>query len=201
MISRVLKDRGLSKSGLAEALNVPNSAITAMLQGDRRILADEVPIIRKYLGLDTIPILGMVYEGMVRWDRSKSHVRLRAPLEIDENTFAIETRRDDLGTFFSSWYLVFQSPFSTNAVEAVGSGSGNFCIVFYEDKYLFGHARINRASALHGLAIDITNIISGAVTTVPILRDGRVKYCAAVAAIPERTGALIFTDPFSEKPK
>jgi repressor LexA len=61
---RVALDRpGKSKGGLAQAMGVGNSAITALLKGDRQIKAHEVPMIAEYLGLYSIPVMGFVGAG------------------------------------------------------------------------------------------------------------------------------------------
>jgi len=62
-IKKAFAKTGKSKSGLAEALDVANSAISELLAGRRAIKADEVPLITKYLELDRIPIVGRVGLG------------------------------------------------------------------------------------------------------------------------------------------
>lgn len=52
LIKRALERPGKSKGGLAKFLGLPNSAITALLKGDRAIKLREVPKIRTYLELD-----------------------------------------------------------------------------------------------------------------------------------------------------
>lgn len=63
MIEIGLKKPGKLKSGLAEALGIPNSAVTELLAGRRLIKADEIPKIVQYLELDQVPIMGRVGAG------------------------------------------------------------------------------------------------------------------------------------------
>ena len=52
-----------TKSGLAAHLNLRNSAITEILQGQRNIKAEELPLIVEYLELDRVPIMGRIGAG------------------------------------------------------------------------------------------------------------------------------------------
>lgn len=108
LISRTLDARGLSKSGLAQVLKIPNSAVTALLKGDRRLLADEVPKVRKYLKLDTVPIVGRVAAGakMIFLPDTGEWERVPAPDDANENTVAAEIHGTSLGPLFDHW-LVF----------------------------------------------------------------------------------------------
>lgn len=63
IIKAALDRPGKSKGGLAQAMGVGNSAITALLKGERQIKAHEVPMIAEYLGLYSIPVMGFVGAG------------------------------------------------------------------------------------------------------------------------------------------
>src|SRR5262245_5790283 len=63
LIKDALRKTGRSKSGLAQALGVPASAITEMLKGVRHIKTDEIPIIVRYLDLNLVPIVGYIVGG------------------------------------------------------------------------------------------------------------------------------------------
>lgn len=49
MLSAALKRPGYSKTGLAKALGKAPSAVTLLVRGERRIMANEVPLIEAYL--------------------------------------------------------------------------------------------------------------------------------------------------------
>lgn len=108
LIGRTLTARGLSKSGLADALGVGNSAVTALLKGERRLLADEVPKAKKYLNLDTVPVVGKVAAGarMIFFADTGEWDRVPAPDDANENTVAAEIEGSSLGPLFDRW-LVF----------------------------------------------------------------------------------------------
>ncbi len=63
LIKAGLERTGKSKIGLAKALGRQPSAITAMLQGQRRVQAEEVPVIVAYLELNKVRIMGFVGAG------------------------------------------------------------------------------------------------------------------------------------------
>lgn len=63
LIKAALERTGKNKIGLAKALGRQPSAITALLQGARRVQADEVPVIVAYLELNKVPIMGYVGAG------------------------------------------------------------------------------------------------------------------------------------------
>lgn len=63
MIARGLEKPGKTKSGLAEALGIPNSGVTSILKGTRKIKANELPKINQYLELDIVAIMGFVGAG------------------------------------------------------------------------------------------------------------------------------------------
>jgi repressor LexA len=67
-IRRGLQKPGKSKSGLAEALGLWPSAITALLNGQRELKAREIPIVARYLELDMpqpgeVRVMGYVGAG------------------------------------------------------------------------------------------------------------------------------------------
>jgi repressor LexA len=63
LIKAAHKRTGKNKNGLAKALGRQPSRITAMLQGQRRVQAEEVPVIVAYLGLNKVPVMGFVGAG------------------------------------------------------------------------------------------------------------------------------------------
>ncbi len=53
-----LKHTGKTRSGLAKALGRSPSAVTDLLNGHRRLRADEIPIVAEYLGIEPPRPLG-----------------------------------------------------------------------------------------------------------------------------------------------
>jgi repressor LexA len=62
-INEALERTRKSKGGLAVHLGLRNSAITEIVQGERNIKANEMPLIIEYLELDRVPIMGRVGAG------------------------------------------------------------------------------------------------------------------------------------------
>lgn len=104
------------KTELAKRLGLQPSAITDMLKKDkpRRIREKEIPIIRRYLGLEDenmVPIVGSVGAG------SEAHFyalasddpgeRVPAPAGASPDTVAVEIRGDSLGPAFNGWLAFY----------------------------------------------------------------------------------------------
>lgn len=109
-IRRMLKLRGLSKSGLAQTLKVPNSAITELLKGNRRLLAAEVPKLKAYLKLDTVPLKGYVSAGRREYSELPDDELDRVPApeyNTTDKTAAMELRGQSLGPIFETWLAYF----------------------------------------------------------------------------------------------
>lgn len=64
-IKAALKRPGKTKIGLAAAMSVTPSAITALLKGERQLKADEVPMVAEYLDLNSVFLMGFVGAGGV----------------------------------------------------------------------------------------------------------------------------------------
>lgn len=117
-IAEGLKKPGKSKTGLASALGIWPSAVTAMLQGRRRIQVAEIEKAAEYLGLEaplgadpgTVPLVGYVSAGAAthRFNVGDGELeRVRAPEDATENTVAVEVRGDSLGSFFDRWLVYY----------------------------------------------------------------------------------------------
>lgn len=110
IIARTLKKRSLQKSGLAEVLGISGSGISALLKGERQIKAYEIPKIKKYLGLDSVPIMGVVGGGgVVRFFEPAPLKPRAAPAleEITELTVALEIQGGAMGSEYANWLLYF----------------------------------------------------------------------------------------------
>jgi repressor LexA len=103
-IKEGLKKPGKSRTGLAAAMGKLPSTITAMLKGEREIKAREVPIIRKYLGLDNaVPVVGRVGasdEIILFGEGDSAGEHVPAPENSTGETVAVEIDGDSLGPAF-----------------------------------------------------------------------------------------------------
>lgn len=80
-----------TKTGLAQALGVPNSAITEMLAGNRSIKSDEIPKIVKYLDLDCVPIVGRIGIGGQVYTTANGELgTIRLPFPVPDDMVAFE---------------------------------------------------------------------------------------------------------------
>lgn len=110
VIAASLKKTGLPKTGLAKALGIAPSAVTAMLKGERLIKAGEVPKIRAYLGLDSVPLKGYVGAGgqAAFFELPDDELdRVPAPDEVTANSVAVEIRGESLGAPFHGWLAYY----------------------------------------------------------------------------------------------
>lgn len=110
VIARILKTRGLSKGGLADALGIQRSAVTSLLKGTRGLDATEVPKLRKYLKLDSVPLKGYVSAGAnAAFFELPDDELDRAPASADvtDTTVAVEIRGDSLGAPFDRWLVYY----------------------------------------------------------------------------------------------
>lgn len=127
LVARVVAERGLSKSGLASALSIPNSAVTAFLKGERKLKADEVPKAKAYLGLDTVPIVGRVAAGakMIFFPDTGEWERVTAPEDATDKTVAVEIDGASLGPLLDRWLIFYdqvERPITKNLI-------GEMCVV------------------------------------------------------------------------
>jgi hypothetical protein len=174
-LKQLFEKTGKPKSGLASALGVRNSAVTELIAGERRLLATELPKVRHYFDLDTVPLVGFVAAGKTtffpqetEWDR------VPAPDGANENTVAVEIRGQSLGPAFDGWLAYYdnvQRPVTRIAL-------GNLCVVGLED----GSTVIKnvRQSRLKGRVHLFSNG-----TEAPIL-DAKVEWAAIVKALQPR---------------
>src|SRR6185437_8857811 len=98
-----LKEKRKTRSGLAKALGRSPSAVTDLLNGSRRLRAEEIAIVAEYLGVDPPRLVG---GGRPR------HPTGRVPLvgyvgaAASASTVAVQIRGHSLGALFDNW-LVF----------------------------------------------------------------------------------------------
>jgi transcriptional regulator with XRE-family HTH domain len=117
-----LKHTGKTRSGLAKALGRSPSAVTDLLNGHRRLRADEIAIVAEYLGIEPprllgggdrivpkAPLIGHVGAGAVAHfyaDGQGPFDEVEAPLDARPTTVAVQIRGHSLGALFDNW-LVF----------------------------------------------------------------------------------------------
>jgi len=123
-IRQALKETGKTRSGLAKALGRSPSAVTDLLNGSRRLRADEIALAADYLGVEPprligggrepprrskVPLVGYVGAGAVAHyyaDGQGPFDEVPAPDTASAATVAVQIRGHSLGTLFDSW-LVF----------------------------------------------------------------------------------------------
>ena len=117
-----LKRTGKTRSGLAKALGRSPSAVTDLLNGHRRLRADEIAIVSDYLGIEPprlvgggpprpprAPLVGYVGAGAVAHfyaDGQGPFDEVDAPIDAKPTTVAVQVRGHSLGALFDNW-LVF----------------------------------------------------------------------------------------------
>ena len=115
---------GKTRSGLARALGRSPSAVTDLLNGHRRLRADEIAIVAEYLGVEPprlvgggrgsaaapkAPLVGYVGAGAIAHfyaDGQGPFDEVDAPIDARPATVAVQIRGHSLGALFDNW-LVF----------------------------------------------------------------------------------------------
>ena len=123
-IRKALVETGKTRSGLAKALGRSPSAVTDLLNGSRRLRAEEIAIAVDYLGVEPprlvgggrapprngkVPLVGYVGAGAVAHfyaDGQGPFDEVPAPDAASGNTVAVQIRGHSLGALFDNW-LVF----------------------------------------------------------------------------------------------
>ncbi len=171
LVEKALERPGLSKTGLARALGIPNSAVTALLKGDRRIKADEVPKLRKYLRLDSVPLKGFVGAGGSAefYELPEDDLdRVPAPDEVTESTVAVQIRGESMGAPLNNWIVYYdnvQRPI-TRALH------DKLCVVGLSDGRVL--IKLVKPSKVKGL-YHLVPLVGDTIFDVPIEWAARVK--------------------------
>jgi len=123
-IRQGLKDTRKTRSGLARALGRSPSAVTDLLNGSRRLRAEEIALVADYLGVEPprligggrvahptgrVPLVGYVGAGAIAHfyaDGQGPFDEVDAPDAASPNTVAVQIRGHSLGALFDNW-LVF----------------------------------------------------------------------------------------------
>src|ERR1700723_3074017 len=119
-----LKHTRKTRSGLAKALGRSPSAVTDLLNGTRRLRAEEIAIAAEYLGVEPprlvgggranhpsgrVPLVGYVGAGAIAHfyaDGQGPFDEVPAPDAASPSTVAVQIRGHSLGALFDNW-LVF----------------------------------------------------------------------------------------------
>lgn len=119
-----LKEKRKTRSGLAKALGRSPSAVTDLLNGSRRLRAEEIAVAAEYLGVDPprlvgggrprhptgrVPLVGYVGAGAIAHfyaDAQGPFDDVDAPDAAGASTVAVQIRGHSLGALFDNW-LVF----------------------------------------------------------------------------------------------
>jgi transcriptional regulator with XRE-family HTH domain len=123
-IRKALLATGKTRSGLAKALGRSPSAVTDLLNGSRRLRAEEIAVAANYLGVEpprflggrasppsgaVVPVVGFVGAGAEAHfyaDAQGPFDEVAAPNGAGVNTVAVQVRGHSLGALFDNW-LVF----------------------------------------------------------------------------------------------
>lgn len=183
-----LKGAGKTKSGLAQAMSVPNSAVTSLVQNKRSVRVHELPRIIEYLGIRppssaipvgvrSVPLLGYVGAGAQAHYYAEgdglSGEEVDAPDGATESTVAVEVRGESLGALFDRW-LVFYDDVRDPPSSAM---LGRLCVVGLAD------GRILVKKLQRGQLPGHFNLISN---TEPPMYDQLVQWAAVVKQMTPR---------------
>jgi hypothetical protein len=126
-IRKALVETGKTRSGLAKALGRSPSAVTDLLNGSRRLRAEEIAVAAAYLGVEPprflggraapsrpppgalVPVVGFVGAGAEAHfyaDGQGPFDEVPAPDDASASTVAVQVRGHSLGALFDNW-LVF----------------------------------------------------------------------------------------------
>src|ERR1700760_3896962 len=163
-----LKHTGKTRSGLAKALGRSPSAVTDLLNGHRRLRADEIAIVSDYLGIEpprlvgggpprppSAPLVG--YVGAAA----------DAPLASKPTTVAVQVRGHSLGVLFDNW-LVFYDDIRNPPDDSL---IGRMCVCGLSD------GRVLIKSVKRSAQTGLWNLLSN---TEPPIYDAGLDWAAPV---------------------
>jgi len=163
-----LKQAGKTRSGLATALGRSPSAVTDLLNGHRRLRADEITIVADYLGVEPprligggkplirrAPLIGYVGAGAAVHFYAEGQGPfdgIEAPFDARPETVAVQVRGHSLGPLFDNW-LVFYD----NVRKPPDDGLiGRMCVCGLSDgRVLIKALKPSRATGLWNLLSNI----------------------------------------------
>lgn len=110
VIAAAFKKTKRSKSGLAKVLGIEPSGVSALLKGERLLKAHEIPKVREYLRLDSVPLKGYVGAGsQAQFFELPEDEMDRVPAREDAtaSTVAVEIRGDSMGVGLNGWIAYY----------------------------------------------------------------------------------------------
>jgi transcriptional regulator with XRE-family HTH domain len=138
-IRKALLATGKTRSGLARALGRSPSAVTDLLNGTRRLRAEEIAAAANYLGVEPppflgggrprqpggpmVPVVGFVGAG------AEAHFYAEGQSPLDEvpapdgasvNTVAVQARGHSLGALFDNWLVFYDDGRDPPGDDVVG---------------------------------------------------------------------------------
>ena len=189
-IRRGLRKPGKTQAGLARALGRAPSAINNLLAGKRRLRADEIARIARYLeeppphiygddGLahaadetTRVPVLGYVGTGAEAYQYavSQEHLEIVKAHRANAETVAVEMRGDSLGLSFDRWLVLFDNVASPVTDDLIGK----LCVVgLPDDRVLVKTIRLGTREGLFTLDSN----------TEPPIKDTPLEWAARVKSM------------------
>jgi len=184
-IRQGLKDTGKTRSGLAKALGRSPSAITDLLNGSRRLRAEEISLIADYLGVEPprlvgggrpshpvgrVPLVGYVGAGALAHyygDGQGPFDDVDAPDTASPTTVAVQIRGHSLGALFDNW-LVFYDDVREQPIDSM---IGRMCVCGLAD------GRILVKALKRGVGAGLWTLLSN---TEPPIYDVALDWAALV---------------------
>jgi transcriptional regulator with XRE-family HTH domain len=133
-----LREKRKTRSGLAKALGRSPSAVTDLLNGSRRLRAEEIAIVAEYLGVEPprlvgggrpsngaarVPLVGYVGAGAIAHfyaDGQGPFDEVPAPDAASPKTVAVQIRGHSLGALFDNWLVFYDDVFDPPDEYLVG---------------------------------------------------------------------------------
>ncbi len=133
-----LKEKRKTRSGLAQALGRSPSAVTDLLNGSRRLRADEIAVVADYLGVEPprlvgggrpghptgrVPLVGYVGAGAIAHfyaDAQGPFDEVDAPDAATASTVAVQIRGHSLGALFDNWLVFYDDVRDAPGDDLVG---------------------------------------------------------------------------------
>jgi transcriptional regulator with XRE-family HTH domain len=133
-----LKRTRKTRSGLAKALGRSPSAVTDLLNGSRRLRAEEIAIVSEYLGVEPprligggqprhptgrVPLVGYVGAGAIAHfyaDAQGPFDEVDAPDAASSSTVAVQIRGHSLGALFDNWLVFYDDVRDAPGEDLIG---------------------------------------------------------------------------------
>lgn len=174
-----LKRPGKTQVGLANALGRSPSAVTDLIQGKRRLRADEIDVVAEYLGLTGgVPVVGLAGagpDGSIQFvDPGGSLGEAPPPPNATPETVAVEVRGHSMrGIAEDGWFVYYDDRRDPPTDDLVG----RLCVVGLSDGRVLVKTLNRGRKKSH---FDLESMAA------PTIRDARISWAARVTAIVPR---------------